>query len=160
MSDAKVNKTYVRPDNTAVLTCPACGSQRTITIDSVNEHKSTLRVKCGCENVFTVNLEFRKRIRKRTHLRGTYVNHSQNEKSGNIIVTNVSISGLEFTSVDVATFKVDDELTLEFTLDDEHRSEIRKEAVVTGVRSKSVGCEFPGAGEYAYDGALGFYIRS
>ena len=160
MSDAHLHKIYVRPDNTAVLTCPKCGHQRTINIDSFKEHKSTLKVKCGCQNVFTVNLEFRKRVRKRTHLRGTYVNHSQNESSGNLVVTNISVSGLEFTSIDVANFKIDDELTIEFTLDDEHRSQIKKEAVVRGIRPKTVGCEFPGSGEYTFDGPLGFYIRS
>ena len=160
MSDAQLNKIYVRPDNTAVLTCPKCGHQRTINIDSFKEHKSTLKVKCGCQNVFTVNLEFRKRVRKRTHLRGTYVNHSQDEIRGNLVVTNVSVSGLEFTSVDVANFKIDDELTIEFTLDDEHLSQIRKGAIVRGIRTKSVGCEFSGSGEYAFDGPLGFYIRS
>jgi len=160
MSDAKVNKTYVRPDNTVVITCPACGQQRTINVASLDKHKASIKVKCDCKNIFTVNLEFRKRVRKRTHLRGTYVNHSQIESSGNLIITIVSVSGLEFTCVDVSSFKVDDELTIQFTLDDEHRSEVRKEAIVRGVRTKSVGCEFPGAGEYAFDGPLGFYIRS
>ena len=160
MPDAKISKTYVRPDKTAVITCPHCNVQKTINVAALNEHKSRLKIKCSCKNIFTANLEFRKRVRKRTHLRGTYVNHSQKNNSGNIIVTNVSVSGLEFTSLDVPTFKVDDELTLEFTLDDEHRSEIRKQAIVRDIRTKSVGCEFPGAGEYAFDGPLGFYVMS
>ena len=160
MPDAKINKTYVRPDNTAVITCPNCDQQRTINMGSFDEHKANLKVKCGCKHVFTVNLEFRKRVRKRTHLRGTYVNHSQNERRGNLVVTNISVSGLEFTTMDIASFKIDDELTLQFTLDDEHRSEIKKEAIVRGVRTRAVGCEFPGAGEYAFDGPLGFYIKS
>jgi hypothetical protein len=160
MADNSVVKTYVRPDNTAVLTCPHCGLQRTIDISSFKEHKSRVKVKCNCKNVYTTIIEFRQRVRKRTHLRGTYINHTQNEKRGNLVVTNISVSGLEFTSIDVPTFKVDDELTIEFTLDDEHRSEVRKHAVVRGVRTKSVGCEFPGAGEYAFDGPLGFYIRT
>ena len=159
MPDDNIIKTFVRPDNTAVLTCPKCGLQKTINTTSFEQHKSRVKVKCGCKNIFVAQLEFRKRVRKRTHLRGSYINHSQNGTKGNIIVTNVSISGLEFTSVDVQNFKVDDELTLEFTLDDEHRSVIRKEATVKGVYPKSVGCEFHAAGEYSFDGALGFYIN-
>jgi hypothetical protein len=160
MNDDNIIKTYVRPDNTAVLTCPKCGLQKTINTKSFDHHKSRVKVKCGCKNVFVAHLEFRKRPRKRTYLRGSYVNHSQNEAKGNIIVTNVSISGLEFTSIDVPNFRVDDELTLEFTLDDEHLSVIRKEATVKGVHAKSVGCEFHAAGEYSFDGALGFYINN
>ena len=160
MAEKSEVKTYVRPDNTAVLTCPHCGLQKTIDISSFKEHKSRVNVKCSCKNIYTTIIEFRKRVRKRTHLRGTYINHSQNEKRGNLVVTNISVSGLEFTSIDVPTFKIDDELTIEFTLDDEHRSDVRKQAIVRGVRSRSVGCEFPGAGEYAFDGPLGFYIRT
>ena len=105
-----------------------------------------------------VNLEFRKRKRKQTNLRGTYVNHSQKDSNGNIIVKNISVSGLEFTSYDLQDFNIDDELTVTFTLDDEHLSEITKEVVVKDLRKSSVGCEFIRSGELAFDGPLGFYI--
>ena len=78
----------------------------------------------------------------------------------NIVVKNISLSGLEFTSYDIQDFKLDDELTLTFTLHDEHLSEIRKGAVVRDVRPNSVGCEFDGSGNYGYDGPLGYFIMS
>jgi len=160
MAPDKVSKTYIRPDNTAVLTCPHCGRQKTINADSLKEHKSKIKVKCACKNMFTVDLEFRKRTRKPTSLRGTYKNHSQKGRTGNMRVMNVSVGGLEFSTLDIDNFKEGDELTLTFTLDDEHRSEIRKDATVMNVRTKSVGCEFVGAGNLAHDGQLGFYIKS
>jgi len=110
--------------------------------------------------MFTVDLEFRKRIRKPTSLRGTYKNNSQKGRQGNIRVINVSVSGLEFSTLDIANFKEGDELSLNFTLDDEHRSEVRKDATVRNVRTKSVGCEFVGSGNLAFDGPLGYYIMS
>lgn len=160
MSEAKISTTYVRPDRTAVLTCPHCGRQKEISVDSFTEHKNRLNVKCACKNTFTIHLEYRKRVRKRTHLQGTYINHSQNDRTGSIVVKNVSVSGLEFSSMDLSHFNVDDELTIEFTLDDEHMSVIRKEATVRDIRTKSIGCEFSRSGEYAFDGPLGFYIMS
>jgi hypothetical protein len=160
MIQDKTQKTYVRPDNTAVLTCPHCGRQKAVNVESYRGSKSHLKVKCACKKTFSVNLEFRKRVRKRTNLRGTYVNHNQNGKRGNIVVKNISVSGLEFSSLDVHTFKVDDELTVEFTLDDEHRSHITKDVVVRAVRETSVGCEFERGGEFSFDGPLGFYIMS
>jgi len=160
MPEAKPAKTYIRPDNTAVISCPHCGRQKTLQVDSFKVHKSKLKIKCGCKSIFTVNLEFRKRKRKRTSLRGTFINHSKKGLRGNIKVINVSVSGLEFTSLEAEKFAINDELTLEFTLDDEHRSEIRKDAAVKSVRTKSVGCEFTGAGGLAFDGPLGFYIKS
>lgn len=156
----KKNKTYVRPDNTAVITCPHCGRQKEIPVESYKGKKIQLKIKCGCKNTFSINLEFRKRIRKRANLRGTYVNHSQRGSRGNLVVKNISVSGLEFSTVDAQRFEVDDELTVEFTLDDEQRSLISKEVIVRDVRKNSVGCEFERSGEYAFDGPLGFYIMS
>jgi len=160
MPPAKVSKTYIRPDNTAVISCPHCGRQKTINTESLKQHKSKLKVKCVCKNMFTVDLEFRKRVRKPTSLKGTYKNHSQKDRQGNIRVMNISVSGLEFSTLDIENFKEGDELTLTFNLDDEHRSEVRKEATVRAVRTKSVGCEFVGSGNLAFDGPLGLYVMS
>ncbi|MDX1777016.1 MAG: PilZ domain-containing protein, partial [Desulfobulbales bacterium] len=119
-----------------------------------------LKIKCSCKNIFTVNLEFRKRVRKRTSLRGTYINHSQQNKRGSLVVKNISVSGLEFSTLDTHNFAVDDELTVAFNLDNEQRSEIVKEVTVKDIRQNSVGCEFERSGEFAFDGPLGFYIMS
>jgi hypothetical protein len=160
MSKTNISKTFVRPDNTAVINCPHCGRQKTVSVDTYKGNKSTLKIKCACKQVFTVNLEFRKRIRKRTSLRGTYVNHSQQNKRGSLVIKNISVSGLEFSTLDTHNFTVDDELTVEFHLDNEQRSEIIKEVIVKGIRKNSVGCEFERSGEFAFDGPLGFYIMS
>ena len=160
MPDAKISTTYVRPDRTAVLTCPHCNRQKEISVDSFKDHKNRLNVKCACKKTFTVILEYRKRVRKRTHLHGKYVNHSQKDRTGNLVVKNVSVSGLEFSSMDLPHFNLNDELTIEFTLDDEHMSVVRKEVTVVDIRIKSIGCEFSRSGEYAFDGPLGFYIMS
>ena len=160
MAKEKIKPTYVRPDKTAVITCPECGKQKTIQSITFKGHKHRLTVKCSCNEVFTVNLEFRKRKRKKVNLRGTYFNHSQDGKSGSIVVRDISLSGLEFTSFDIHDFKLEDEITLTFTLHDEHLSEIKKDAVVKDIRNNTVGCEFERGGEFAYDGPLGFYIMS
>lgn len=160
MPKDKIVKVYVRPDDTAVINCPHCGRHKTVPVDSYKGCKNCLKIKCSCQNLFTVNLEFRKRIRKRTNLRGTYTNNSQKNSRGNLVVRNISVNGLEFSSVDVHSFKVDDELTVNFTLDDEQRSEISKEVIVRDIRKSTVGCEFERSGDLAFDGPLGFYIMS
>ena len=157
MPDSKDSKTYVRSDNTAVLTCPHCRLQKVILADSFNKCK--LKVKCACQNVFLVNLEFRKRIRKRTNLPGTYINHSQNNSSGSLFIQDISVTGLAFTHVDVEKFKAGDELTLEFVLDDEHKTEISKEVIVMNVYQSSVGCKFERS-EDTFGSPLGYYIMS
>ncbi|MDX1776355.1 MAG: hypothetical protein R3297_07215, partial [Desulfobulbales bacterium] len=86
MAKSTIIKTFVRPDGSAVINCPHCGRQKTVSVDSYKGSKSTLKIKCSCKNIFTVNLEFRKRVRKRTSLRGTYINHSQQNKRGSLVV--------------------------------------------------------------------------
>jgi len=160
MSETKRVKTYVRPDNSAVLTCPHCGSQKAIPVESFRGRKSTIKIKCACSNIFYADLEFRKKKRKRTNLRGTYINQSQKNRRGPLIVQNISLGGLAFSSIDIKDFNVGDELTIEFKLDDEHMTEVRKDAIVVEVRTYTIACVFERGGEFAYDGPLGFYIMS
>ena len=160
MPESKAVKTYVRPDYTAVLTCPHCGLQKSVPVESYKGRKSALKIKCSCKNVYSVQLEFRKRARKRTNLRGSYVNNSQRNIRGSLVVKNISVSGLEFSSLDVKNFRIDDEITVEFHLDDDQRSLITRDVIVRDIRERTVGCEFARGGEFAFDGPLGFYIMS
>jgi hypothetical protein len=157
MPDSKVSKAYVRPDNTAVVTCLHCSRQKVILADSFKGHKHKLKFKCVCQNVFTVNLEFRNNIRKKTRLRGTYINHSQKDSVGTFAVINISVTGLGFTSQDSINFKEGDKLTLEFTLDDERKTEISKDVFVRYICQELIGCEFEER-EEPYGSPLGYYV--
>ena len=157
MPESKVPKTYVRPDNTAVLTCPHCKYQKVILANKFKGHNHKLKVKCRCQNVFMVFIEFRKRVRKKTFLRGTYINHSQKDSSGYLVIENISVTGVAISSVDVNKFKVGDELSLEFALDDEYGTEIKKEAIVRSVRQSIIGKKKKKP-EDDFGSKLGYYI--
>jgi hypothetical protein len=160
MPEAKISKTYVRPDNSAVITCPYCSRQKTLQVTSLKQHKSKIKIKCACKNVFIAILEFRKRVRKRTNLTGTYINHTQKKCCGKITLKNISVSGLEFSTMDLQNFNVDDEVTVEFSLDDDHRTKVSKDVIVREVRKFSVGCEFTESADFAFDGPLASYVSS
>jgi hypothetical protein len=160
MPKPKASKTYVRQDNSAVFNCPHCDRQKAIPVDSLRGHKHKVKVKCSCNEIFTVNLEYRQRVRKKVFLRGTYINHSQMDRSGDLHIQNISVGGLEFTSRNVQDFKVGDELTIKFNLDDEYQSEISKDVIIREVRQRSVGCKFETSDETAFVGPLGNYIMS
>ena len=153
MSEPK--KIYVRPDNTVVLTCPYCCFQREV---NVNLFRGKRKLNIMCCDRFKVVIEFRKRIRKRTQLQGTCINHSQKDRENNLSVQDLSISGLLFTCFNSPLFKVEDDLTIEFMLDDEHQTVIRKEAIVRNIRESSVGCEFTSGDELVFTGPLGYYV--
>ena len=160
MSDTNTPKTYVRPDDTAIITCPHCTRQKTVPVSSCKGSKSRIKVKCGCKNIFTVNLEFRKKFRKKTNLLGKFTNYSQRNYRGDIIVKNLSTDGLEFITTDTAKFKNGDKVEVSFKLDDANRTTIKKRVIVRNVLKKSVGCEFEISSQYAPDSSLGFYLMS
>ncbi|MDX1775312.1 MAG: PilZ domain-containing protein [Desulfobulbales bacterium] len=148
-------KIYVRPDNTVVLTCPHCDQQREVHVDMFRGKR---RVNVKCCNSFQVFVEFRKRVRKRIQLQGSYINHSQNDWVGELTIEDLSLTGLLFTCSFAHLFQLNDELTIEFMLDDEYQTVIRKEAIVRNIRKNSVGCEFTDDNELYFTGPLGYYV--
>jgi hypothetical protein len=157
MLEAK--KIRVRPDNTVVLTCTHCGLQKETQANLFKDYQHGIRVKCRCQKTFKLFLEYRNRVRKKTNLRGTYIN-SQKDSRGFLIIRDISVTGLSFTSLDLNNFKVGDELKVEFTLDDEHRTKFRKYIIVREVRKNSVGCEYDRSEEEVFQSPLGYYIMS
>jgi hypothetical protein len=159
MPDSKVAKTDVRPDNTAVLTCPHCGIQKVVKAGLFMGHKHKIKIQCSCQKVFIVNLEFRDRVRKKVNLRGTYINHSQKECSGHLNTQNISVTGLAFITFDGRDFNVGDELIVELTLDDKYETEMRKEVIVMSVGPNSTRCEFVKS-EDSFGSPLGHYVQA
>jgi hypothetical protein len=160
MNMPEPKKVYVRPDGTVVLTCPHCSIQREVQAESFSGYKHKLKVKCSCKEAFMVIIEFRNRVRKKTNLRATYINHSQDDSAGFLMIQDVSVTGLSFSSLDLKKFKVGDLLSAEFTLDDEHRTQISKKIVVRDVRENSVGCQYENEEEVAFGSPLGYYVMT
>jgi hypothetical protein len=159
MPDSKVSKVYVKPDDTTVVTCHHCSHQKVILVDSFKgrNYKPELKIKCNCQNIFRVNLEFRKGVRKITNLKGTYINHSQKGSSEYLTIHDISLVGMGFSSLNKNNFRLGDELSVEFTLDDEHKTEIKIEVIVRSIRQNTIGCEFIGPKE-AISSSLRYYI--
>ena len=153
----QITKSYVRGDDTAVLTCPHCNQQKVILANAYIGFKHKLKVKCFCKQRFVAHLEFRKHVRKEAILTGKYSNHANECSGGDLIVKDISLGGLSFTSIDIENFKVGDEFTVTFILRDEHLSEIRKDVIVRNIRQRIAGCQFDKA-EDVYGGPLGYYI--
>ncbi len=152
----EMQKAFVREDGTTVLKCPHCRHARTVSVAKIKEKKKVIKVKCSCQKSYSVSLELRKMYRKETSLKGSYVNLSQKNESGLMIVKDVSMGGIGFQAVGGNRIKNEDELEVTFTLDDTHSSVIKKQVVVRIVRDQFVGCEYMHAQEY--NKALGFYL--
>ena len=159
MPESEFSKTYVRPDNTAVLICPYCAQWKKISAEPYRGDKHKFKVECFCKQTFDVFLEFRKHVRKKRFLRGTYINHSQKSCRNNIVILDISVIGLAFSSLDEPTFNIGDGLSVEFILDNGPRTSITRDAVVKNVVQTRAGCEFK-ISDGDYYGPLGFYLMS
>lgn len=150
---------HVRENDTAILICPSCGTTKPIIAKTFRHGRHIIKAECRCKHVFTVLLNFRKNYRKQTSLPGTYqITGSSNPGGGIIHITNISRGGLAFTVSGRHNIRQDQELLLEFQLNDKNRTVLKKQAVVVSVRHNTIGCAFRCHGEL--DKALGFYLQN
>lgn len=151
-----IQKVYVNQDGAAVLKCPACEAVKSAKVDSFKSGPHVVKVRCNCQNVFTVKLEFRKSYRKETKLAGEYRGLGSDRGGGKLMVLNVSKTGIGAQIIGINHSRVGDELRVTFNLDDKHHSLIEKRVVVRMVKQNYIGCEF--LDSTAHDKALGFYL--
>ena len=159
MPESGLSKTYVRPNNRAVLICPYCGQWQSILAEPFRGYNHKLKVRCFCKETFKVFLEFRKKVRKKIFLKGTYIDYSQKGSRCDIVILDISLIGLAFSSLDAPTLRIDDELGVEFTLDSKKGTDIKKAVIVRNINQTRVGCEFELSGG-AFDDQLGQSVMS
>lgn len=153
-----VQKTLLREDKTAVVKCPECRRVKTIPVYKLKQVKKHLKIKCSCECVFPIELEFRNIRRKETRLRGTYLNYADPKDRKLMVVKDVSMNGIGFNPLVRHNLQPDDRIRVEFELDDRNATIIKRDAVVKLVKGEFIGCEFIGFDEY--DSDLGNFISS
>jgi hypothetical protein len=151
---------YVDETDRFVMVCPQCGNIKHVYLNSIKairgRKKRNLKVRCTCQSIFSVSLNYRRFYRKQTRLLGSYRNLSNRKEKGEIQVTNLSMSGIGFITVSSNALSVGDKIKLNFTLDDNKQSEIEKSGIVRWIDGFNVGCEFADTSQP--DTNLGFYL--
>lgn len=151
-------KAFVRANDTVTIVCPVCKAPKNAAVGAFRDKSHYLKVRCSCENVFTVHLDFRQHYRKETDLSGTFRSINPPGMGGDIHIKDISSSGIGFTVNGVQFLERGHILTLTFTLDDKKRTKLTKEVVVRTVQGDFVGCRF--VETKAYEKELGFYLTS
>jgi hypothetical protein len=136
-------KIFIANDDTAAFICPECQKSKTVNVTKYKNIQTAVRVKCKCPcgHSYSVLLERRKNIRKNINLIGSFLYEKSGEK-GNMLVTDLSRSGLRIKLSNPIDIQVGEKLSLEFTLDDKERSLIHKKVVVKSVQGNSLGVKF------------------
>lgn len=154
----KIVKVFVRPDNSATIICPACNAARSASVGRYRHAKHSLKIRCQCNAVFKVQLDFRRFYRKQTSLSGTYKVINPPGGGGGIIhIRNISHNGLGFLVSGIHHMQVGQTIQLEFRLNDKHQSRLNKQAKIRLIDKNYIGCQF--INNNVVEKALGFYLR-
>ena len=158
-------KVYVTPNYTAVFECPQCKNSRSVDVSKFKkiEKEVKIKVNCPCGHSYPVILERRRHYRKPVNLAGTYLFLVPGgpAKKKMLTVKDLSRSGLKIKVSEKPDFDVGDKVLVEFHLDDNRRSLIKKEAIVRTISDLHIGLEFSSMNSSdPGDKALGFYLFS
>lgn len=100
-------------------------------------------------------MERRQYYRKNVQLAGQY-EHSQDRTAGDVLLENLSLNGVGFTTLIEHTLAKNNLVKLRFQLDDARNTEVNRLVRVKYVRDRYIGCQF--ADQKSYDSDLGFYL--
>ena len=141
-------KVMVKEGDVAIITCPSCREIKKI---SVLHYKETgqreLKIRCSCDTLFCICLEYRAHHRKPTRLLGKTINLSNHRENQDVIIKNVSRGGIGFCPFKKHRTRQDDLLQL---------SSIDTDVTVRSSTIDYIGCEFNSTEKFKT--SLGFYL--
>jgi len=155
--DKFVKKVYVDDTNQATIICPKCGFEKNIDVTNFKNTQKKLNAKCRCGEVFRLTLEFREHYSKKVRLHGEYFVQGRDEK-GEIIIEDISASGIRFASLKPHYISRNDTVELKFTLDNPMRTEIHKLVKIIWIIDRNVGVQYIDPKSLEKD--LGYYLRT
>lgn len=149
-------KVYVKNNGVAIITCPACEARKTVKVDTFKGAKHILKVKCQCQKIFSVDLEFRKLYRKPAKLQGNYALLPDRKFQRHMTVVNISMGGVGLLISGDHRLQIGQQIQVTFKLDDKQYSLIDRPAIVRLINNNYVSCEL--SDNNSLDKALGFYM--
>ncbi len=150
-------RSFVSEDGLASITCPNCGMTKQVAVAEFRGKRNSIKVRCRCQQTFTITLEFRQAHRKSTELKGIYEIISDGG-GGRATIKDLSRNGIGFMVSGIHNLKMGQNVLIDFALDNQNQTALKKRAVVRSVASNRIGCEF--LKEQAFEKDLGFYLRS
>lgn len=135
-------KAYVNENNMATVVCASCGRKKTIDASRFKGCNKGVRVKCACSSSFIVLFERRRYYRKNVNLTGQFHRAHPASETGEIVVNDISRSGIRFTTREKSGLQIDEIIKITVVLDDKARSVISQNAVIRRVEDLTVAAQF------------------
>jgi hypothetical protein len=155
-------KYYINKNESITIQCEDCKKLRTFCVINLKNKKHTVNVRCTCGNCFKIDIEFRRSYRKNTNLTCSYmINSYKIDKIYHGIVKNISTGGIAINTEAGLVIKEDANLTVNFMLDNIHKTKIKKTVKVCYVNHEddTVGCMFIDTAEGTSDKHIYFYLK-
>ncbi len=151
---------FISSNNTATFRCPKCGKAKITDVSKYanTNQKITVKCTCTCGNTFRCRLEKRRQYRKSADLPGRFTLMGENgpADSGLVKVVDISTTGLKLKLNAPRDFPIGAKLLVEFNLDNQKRSPMKKKVIIRNISGLYVGAAFlPNEMD---DPILGFYL--
>jgi PilZ domain len=152
-----MKKIYVDDTNQATIICPECGLEKKIDVTNFKDTHKRLKAKCRCGEIFRLTLEYRRHYRKKVRLPGEYLVQGKDEK-GEIIIEDISASGVRFASLKQHYISRNDTVELKFSLDNQMRTQIQTLVKIKWIIDRNIGAEYINPKSLEKD--LEFYLQT
>ena len=155
-----MQKAFITSKGVAKFACPKCQKFKIVDVTNYThlDRQIMVNAKCPCGNEFRTLLEKRAQYRKKTNLLGIFRHRVEGKELsyGLMTVCDLSKNGAKLKINDEYQFSIDDRLQIEFHLNDNIRSLIKKKVIIRNISFPFLCTEFsPTEG---INKALGFYL--
>jgi PilZ domain len=136
-----MGKFYVDENNQARVICHNCGKNKKIDVTKFKDTHKKLKAKCKCGEVFRLTLDFRKHYRKNVQLSGKCFVREKDE-TDDILIKDISMTGINFTTFKPHNFSIDDTVELKFTLDNPMKTKVQEPVKIIRTTDRNVGAQY------------------
>ena len=141
-----VKKIFVPDNNIVSIECPICKISREVNVSEYIKSETLVRfkVKCSCGDSFPVLLERREFYRKDTSLKGTFIYSPKTgpKQKGSMTVLDISRGGIKLKTGASTAAKIGDSLEVEFNLDNQKKSLVKKLVMIRNVKGCIINAQF------------------
>ena len=152
-----MERVYVDDTNHVTITCPKSKLEKNLDVTDFKDSHKRLEAKCKCGEVFRVELEFRRYYRNEVRLAGEYFFQEKDER-GDILIEDISMTGIRFSSLKPHNISKDDSVELKFTLTNQRKTEIKTLVKIIWIADRNVGAQFIDLKHFKQD--LVFYLTA
>lgn len=136
-----MGKFYVDENNQAIIVCQKCGLNKIVDVTKFKDTHKRLKAKCKCGEVFRLTLDFRRHYRKKVQLAGEYYSQEKNDK-GEILIKDISMSGINFETLKPHNFSKDDTIELKFILDNPMKTKVQESVQIMRTSGRNVSAQY------------------